>query len=223
MLHAFVLFLSSTGLRVGEAKQLTWGDLRWDKKNSDGELSLLVRVRAETTKVNKEREAVSHSSHILGVMRNWRELSQFKGDSDLIFYSAAKTHEGCFEVDMSANFKAFLKSVPYTNREGGLLKGEKGKNRTFYALRHLYATYRLKKGVDYMALSTVMGTSPTQLRNHYSHISGSDIIDAVTKGAPGSKQNAKKAAVESVLNMMVSGVWDEDKTLEELRRLNGGG
>jgi integrase len=219
MLHAYILFLSSTGLRVGEARQLTWGDLRWDKKTSDGDAVLVVRVRAETTKVNKEREAVSHNSHIISIMQKYQNDSAYKDDENLIFYSAARSNEGCFQVDMSANFKAFLKSVPYKDRKDGLLKGEKEKNRTLYALRHLYATFRLKKGVDYMALSTVMGTSPTQLRNHYSHVSGSDIIDAVTLGSPLNEKTNQKQAVQTITNMMRSGIWDEEKVIEELKRL----
>lgn len=220
MLWAYILFLSTFGLRVGEARQCRWKDLRWGRKNSEGEEILVVRVRAETTKINREREAVSHSSHIIGVLNEWRDLSEFTEDEDLIFYSAAKAKtEGCVEVDMSSNFKAFLKSVPYKNKPDGLLKGEKERARSLYSLRHFYATVRLKKGVDYMALSTVMGTSPTMLRNHYSHVVGSDIIDAVTVGSPATKKAKMKDAVQQITNLLNSGIWDEEKALEELKRL----
>ena len=76
MLHAFVLLAAATGLRVGELKQLRWKDLEFGQlSNEKGEPVLSVTVRAETSKVRRDRKTVSYHSHIIGVMEQFRELS----------------------------------------------------------------------------------------------------------------------------------------------------
>ena len=57
MPHVFVLLASSTGMRVGELKQLRWSDL--EKRQMDDGLKLVVSVRGETSKVRRGRTAVS--------------------------------------------------------------------------------------------------------------------------------------------------------------------
>jgi integrase len=67
MLHVFLLLASSTGMRVGELKQLRWGDLE-TRIMDDGQKRLVVSVRAETSMVRRGRTAVAHSDHIIGVL-----------------------------------------------------------------------------------------------------------------------------------------------------------
>ena len=53
----------------------------------------------------------------------------------------------------------------------GLLKDRHGRARTIYSLRHTYATFRLLYGgANIEDLAQNMGTSPTQIFNHYRHI-----------------------------------------------------
>jgi len=219
MLRAFVLFASSTGMRVGEIKQARWGDLRLDK-DSDGNRVLVVGVRAETSKVRRGRSAVAFSDHIIAVMDEYKALSQYTGDDDLIFYSV-KTDGSVGVVDMSANFKSFLRSCDYKDRKEGLRFSKDGKARTLYSLRHFYAVSRLKKGVDVYRLATSMGTGVTQIKNHYgSSISGEAFIDELTKNSTKTGEEAKSVAVRKLIDMVQSGVLDEEVALEQLKRVS---
>ena len=106
MLHVFVLLASSTGMRVGELKQLRWGDLEI-RQMDDGTKRLVVSVRAETSKVRRGRTAVAHSDHIISVLDEFKKVSVRTDSTDLIFYSERDGEVG--EVDLSTAFKTFLK------------------------------------------------------------------------------------------------------------------
>jgi len=71
MLHVFVLLASSTGMRVGELRQLRWNDIE-SRMMDDGQKRLVVSVRGETSKVRRGRVAVAHSDHIIGVLEAYK-------------------------------------------------------------------------------------------------------------------------------------------------------
>ena len=48
-MRTFILFLGSTGMRLGEAKQIRWKDIRFDKKQ-DG---IIINVDESTSKVRR--------------------------------------------------------------------------------------------------------------------------------------------------------------------------
>jgi len=113
MLHAFVLLASSTGMRVGELRQLRWNDIE-SRMMDDGQKRLVVSVRGETSKVRRGRVAVAHSDHIIGVLDAYKEFSGRKASNDLMFYSERDGEVG--EVDLSTAFKTFLKSIDHEGR-----------------------------------------------------------------------------------------------------------
>ena len=84
MLHAFVLLKANTGLRVGEIKQLVWGDIEI-KPNSAGEELLQVSVRKEISKTRRERRAIAQTKHIISVIRSFRDLCEKTAPNDLVF------------------------------------------------------------------------------------------------------------------------------------------
>lgn len=212
MLRAFVLLMGSTGLRVGEAKQLRWRDLR---KGYDAELQRdvqLVSVRADTSKVGRDRTAAGHSEHIISVMDEWKKLTEFSGAEDLIFYN--KDKDGTQKIcDMSATFKSFLKAVEVEGKEDGLLRDVQGKARTLYSLRHTYATFRLEQGVEVYALAKVMGTGIKMIEKHYGHVAGERLVHEVIKGA--SKKETQEArdvryAAEMIAMLRAGDIQEED-------------
>jgi len=218
MMRAFVLLASSTGMRVGELKQLVWGDLDV-RTGDDGEKILVVSVRGETSKVRRGRTAVAHSSHIIGVMDEYKAASKHNGANDLIFYSEQK--DGSLStVDLSVSFKNFLRRCEYEGREEGLRLSKDGKARTLYSLRHFYAIARLKQNVDVYQLATNMGTGVNQIRNHYGrHISGDAFIKELTKFESKTGEKTKSAAVRKLVDMVQSGVLDEEMALDAFRKV----
>ena len=219
MLHVFVLLASSTGMRVGELKQLRWCDIE-TRHMEDGQKRLVVSVRGETSKVRRGRAAVAHSDHIIGVLDDYKAISGRTDGSDLIFYSE---RDGVVtDIDLSTAFKNFLKGIACEGRAEGLRTSADGKARTLYSLRHFYAIQRLKQGVDVYRLAENMGTGVTQIRNHYGrHVSGDAFIQELTKYRSKSADRKKQAAVKSLVDMLEAGMIDEEAALQALRNVKG--
>ena len=65
-----------------------------------------------------------------------------------------------------------------------------------------------------------MGTGVTQIRNHYGrHISGDAFINELTKNESKTGHKAKGAAVRKLVDMVESGVLDEELAMEAFRRV----
>jgi hypothetical protein len=83
----------------------------------------------------------------LGVLADWKGISERTGRDDLVFYS--KGRDGRIgTVDLSTGFKNFLKTLTENGDGEGLRLSSENKARTLYSLRHFYAVSRLKQGVD---------------------------------------------------------------------------
>jgi len=219
MLHVFVLLASSTGMRVGELRQLRWSDIE-SRMMDDGQKRLVVSVRGETSKVRRGRVAVAHSDHIIGVLEAYKEVSNRTDGHDLIFYS--ERDDGVGEVDLSTAFKSFLKGIDHEERVEGLRTSSDGKARTLYSLRHFYAIQRLKQSVDIYRLAENMGTGVTQIRNHYGrHVSGDAFIQELTKYRSKSADRKKQAAVKSLVDMLEAGMIDEEAALQAFKNVKG--
>ena len=218
MLRTFVLLSASTGLRTGECKNLKWSDFRFET-HDEGKRVLLVSIRGETSKVRRGRTAVGYSENIIGVLEEYKKVSQHNKDNDLVFYSVRKDG-AVLPVDLSTNFKSFLKRCEYEGRKEGLRLSVDGKSRTLYSLRHFYAIQRLQQNVDIYQLATTMGTGVTQIRNHYGrHISGDAFIKELTKYESKSGQKAKNVAVRKLVDMVESGVLNEEMAIDALRQV----
>ena len=217
MLHVFVLLASSTGMRVGELRQLRWNDIE-SRMMDDGQKRLVVSVRGETSKVRRGRVAVAHSDHIIGVLEAYKEVSNRTDGHDLIFYSERDDEVG--EVDLSTAFKTFLKSIDHEERVEGLRTSSDGKARTLYSLRHFYAIQRLKQSVDIYRLAENMGTGVTQIRNHYGrHVSGDAFIQELTKYRSKSADRKKQTAVNALVDMLEAGMINEEAALQAFKNL----
>ena len=65
-----------------------------------------------------------------------------------------------------------------------------------------------------------MGTGVTQIRNHYGrHISGDAFIKELTKYESKSGQKAKNVAVRKLVDMVESGVLNEEMAINALRQV----
>ena len=219
MLHVFVLLAASSGMRVGELRQLRWSDIE-TRHTDDNQKRLVVSVRGETSKVRRGRAAVAHSDHIIGVLDAFKGISNRTAGNDLIFYSERDGE--VTDIDLSTAFKNFLKGIEFEGRGEGLRTSIDGKPRTLYSLRHFYAIQRLKQGVDVYRLAENMGTGVTQIRNHYGrHVSGDAFIQELTKYRSKSADRKKQIAVKSLVDMLEAGIIDEEAALQVLRNMKG--
>ena len=166
MLVNYVLILSNTGIRVGEARSLKWRDIR----EVDGNVILTVNGKTGI------REVVSRTNEVRDYIKRIYDLrvSEVGEDkvtsNDLVFCHKDGTEIGSFKK----SFQSLLKGC-------GVEKDSFGRNRTIYSLRHTYATFRLHEGVNHYVLSRNMGTSVKMLEDYYGHTSNITMSDELTK------------------------------------------
>jgi integrase len=221
MFYCYVLFMASTGLRVGECGGLRWQDIKFEYDKDEQKWNTQVEVRAEITKVRERRTAVAHSERCKEWLENWREISLHNKDEDLVFASEKDTSKA---NNFSVSFKTFLKRCAYKDREDGLLKTQDGKARTLYSLRHLYATFRITKAnVEIYALAKSMGTSVKQIEMHYGHLTNEYLIRELTKNKSEGRNKHReydiRKAAEMIQHLREGKITAEEVT-EELIRIS---
>ena len=161
MLTNYVLILSNTGIRVGEARGLRWMDVDSEPANAIDEANIILHVSGKTG----TREVVSRTGDILTYFeRIWdlrcEELGKKPDKTEYVFCHKDGSPIGSFK-------KGFAALVS----EAGVEIDRDGDKRTIYSLRHTYATFRLQEGVNHYVLARNMGTSVKMLEQHYGHMS----------------------------------------------------
>lgn len=144
--------LANTGIRVGEARSLRWGDIRRDANY------LILEVTGKTG----TREVVC----LKGTDAAFERVRQLTGDNDLVFSHPNGKEIGSFK----RSFGVLLKyaKVPKNGR-------------TIYSLRHYFATQRLMNGVNPYHLAKQMGTSVELLERTYGHVVHSEVAEQILK------------------------------------------
>lgn len=181
MLRCLILFLSNTGCRPGEIRDLKWSDIRTSRAE-DGQQVIEFTVKATNTKVRKHRIVVGREGALtaLNIWRGFRsQTNRYPTDSDYIF---ANYYTGKSMRDLGKQFVRLLDKV-------GISKDEYGNPYTLYSLRHFYISWRLREGVSIALVANNAGTSPMMIHKHYSHITSSEVKSALVKTAsrPSSK------------------------------------
>lgn len=181
-LYYFVLFLANSGLRVGEARELLWRDVKLDEP-VDGSTEAVAEVYvSKHTKKGEARRVQTQPNANLHLKR-WLEITPHKRSTDPIWFGQS-TADGRAEkfVDLNRSFQTFLSRIPVEGRTDGLLCDRDGDKRTLYSLRHTYATMRLEKGdVNIHDLALNMGCTVQQIERHYSHVLPSKRRGEITK------------------------------------------
>lgn len=168
-LYHFVIFMLNSGLRVGEAREMRWRDIRFDVENpEDGEAICVVGVR-KATKTSQNRD-VQTQPNANKTLKEWRAKSPYAGDNDLVWFGQQKADSPPKPfTNLNKSFQSFLARIPVDGAKDGLLYSKEGEKRSLYSLRHTYATIRREHGVEYPDLALNMGCKRAQLEKHYVH------------------------------------------------------
>lgn len=173
------LILANTGIRVGEARNLKWRDIR-PITTADGTETVAMVVKGKTGM----REVVARTSDV----KKWFNsiLTERKTDlgdegSDLRNARAVPLDTFVFCGRDGIPIGSFKKSFATLLKDAGVEFDTFGNKRTLYSLRHTYATFRLHEGVNQYALARNMGTSVAMLEQFYGHTSNITSADELMK------------------------------------------
>jgi integrase len=154
-LQQFVLILKNSGMRVGEARQLTWADIS-KTQTVDGGTRLVFAVSGKTG----GREVVCMKRVKDYITRLHVHRTKELGDKPSL-------NEHVFCHSDGKLIHSFKKSFRTLLEYSDLLYDSKGDRRVLYSLRHTYATMRLRDGVGIYQLATNMGTSVEMIERYY--------------------------------------------------------
>jgi integrase len=150
LLQTYVLILSDTGMRVGEANSLKWGDLT-AIVDGRGRKNYEIKVRGKTG----ARSLVGRTN-VYGYFERMRALNATNEPGDYIF----RMKGGSKIITLIDQFQRVLESANIA------LNGD-GERYTLYSLRHFYAVRFLRKGVPVWDIARNMGTSVKMIQDYY--------------------------------------------------------
>jgi len=149
----YILILANTGLRVGELKQLTWGDVKgFEETQDESGLNIVLvslKVRAETSKVRATRNIL---------VRGGEYVKRIKSYSD--------TTDATDNIIPKISTRTYQKNW-YKLMEGIGIFDYKERNLTYYSLRHYFITLQVIKGDDIINIAKQTGTSVNHIENTY--------------------------------------------------------
>lgn len=193
MLVNYVLILANTGIRVGEARNLKWRDIREipPPKGSNQPADIALYVTGKTG----PREVVARTPDVKEYFKRILELR--KDELENIAFKTTKKPKKITQDDYifcnrdGTPITSFKKSFAALLKSADVETDSHGNKRTIYSLRHTYATFRLQEGVHQFILARNMGTSTAMLEKHYGHTSNVASAAELTKG--GQFKSGKKA------------------------------
>jgi len=177
MLRCYILFLCNTGLRVGEARSIRWGDVSFTK-NKLGEKVCVIEIDQTLSKVDK---GSTRSAKVIGRYTAWRALERFRdylisideeltGDRFIFCNSNGKLIQ-----DFREGFSSVIK-------EAGVETDKFGVKFVPYSCRHTYITFRLKygKNLSIHSLARNARTSVQMIQTFYDDTETLDFVDELT-------------------------------------------
>lgn len=150
LLQTYVLILSDTGMRVGEANNLKWGDLT-AIVDGRGRKNYEIKVKGKTG----ERSVVGRTN-VYGYFERMRALNKTNEPGDYIF----RMKGGSKIITLIDQFQRVLDSA-------GIAVNGNGERYTLYSLRHFYAVRFLRKGIPVWDIARNMGTSVKMIQDYY--------------------------------------------------------
>ena len=169
-LQHYILVLCNSGIRVGEARELRWGNISTIKTSSGNQTVLSVIGKT------KERDVVSNPNtrRYLQRIYDWRkaELGRAPDAAEYVFCHANGDAVGSYK-------KSFASLLEFA----GLTFNSRGQKHTPYSLRHTYATFKLDEVSVYFVAKN-MGTSVGMIERFYGQTRTREQAEALVKNAP---------------------------------------
>lgn len=178
LIRDFVLISTNTLLRVGEARQLTWGDVAktQEQVDSTGTMVQLVflNVRSETSKVRASRQVISRGGEYFTRLKARQQNTE--------------RHHLVFSMDGVKQLAARRWQKHWNNLMLGIgLEDWKKRKLEWYSLRHFGVTCRAQAGVSALDISKLAGTSISHIENTYLKYSQEMAVTAALKNFSVSK------------------------------------
>ena len=161
----FILILTNTGLRFGEARYLKWKNIKLIKEK-DGNTTSVIDVR-----ISKNGGRTGVIGRKGEYFKRLKKISRFTKDNDWVF-TDGETGKQIGKTTLYRLWKEILDNTSLKDND----------NYTYYTLRHTYCTFRLLSGVDIYLLSQNMGTSIYNIENTYGHVKLLDKRHQLTGG-----------------------------------------
>jgi integrase len=172
----------NSGIRIGEAREIRWGNIRTIKTSEGDQVILSVLGKTD------ERDVVCNpnTNRYLERLYDHRreELNRDPDPSEPIFCHRDGRAIGSIK-------KSFASLLDFA----GLTFNSRGQKRTPYSLRHSYATFRLEE-VSVYFLAKNMGTSVEMIERFYGQTKTKEQAIAMTKGLPRAEET-KEAKTRS--------------------------
>ncbi len=180
-LQQYVLILANCGIRVGEARNLTWSSVFTSHDDEGNELPSF-KISGKTG----YRDVVCNPR----VKDYLRRLKEFRTKE--LGHEPQKT-EPIFCKKDGSEIHTFKKSWIGLMEASGLTYGADKSKRTIYSLRHTYANFRLSspdRPVSIYTLASQMGTSVKMIEDFYGHLQNTspEVATELTRGARRSKK-----------------------------------
>ena len=161
----YFLILANTMLRVGEARQLKWSDVKTFDEN--GQRLAEISVRAETSKVRKSRIIVvrggEHFDRLKMLTKDYFAKNDLVEDFDI---KNSFVFVNCEGKKQTAETLYWHYAVFMALAE---VNDWKERNLTYYSCRHFGITKRLQSNVNPLTLSKTCGTSLKHITETYYH------------------------------------------------------
>lgn len=155
LLHDLIIVMANFGFRTGEARNLRWEDVQvFDDATAK------VFIRAENTKVRKQRTVISRRGDVFNRIRSYSKYTQ---PTDFIFSAFWKNRQWNSQM-IYRTFRSLVKDV--REKYGDEFDAE----RVLYGLRHLFITIKLRGGATPWAVAHMTGTSPRQITATYNDV-----------------------------------------------------
>ena len=162
LIRDYVLISTNTCMRVGELRQLKWGDVKKIEtaKDERGKNQKLVHitVRAETSKVRNSRKIIVRGGEYFERLKN---RQQYVGKDDFVFSSVNGTSK-LSDKKFAKHWKELMNGIGISYKEW-----KEDRNLTWYSLRHFGITMRIISGVNVVDVSKLAGTSIGHIENTY--------------------------------------------------------
>ena len=192
-LYHFIIFMLNSGLRLGEAREMRWRDIKFDEVDKEHAEPICVVGVRKATKTSQNRD-VQTQPNANKTLKEWKDKSPYTGDNDLVWFGQQKAGSAPKPfTDLNKSFQTFLSRVPVEGAKDGLLYNKENEKRSIYSLRHTYATIRRSHGVEYPDLALNMGCRREQLEKHYDHSTSNSRRSNIVKVNPKAKAAAPVA------------------------------